>query len=88
MFVGVPTLAVIIALSIKIMASRMFNANVEIHFALDAEVNLIALVIASKQRNGNLRILQRVRILHGSWLILSNAQNAENLLRKIKVVTI
>lgn len=62
MCAGVPTLAAIIALSIKIMVLPMFNANVEIRSASGVGVSLIALVIANKLKSGNLKIQQRVKI--------------------------
>jgi len=61
---------------------------VEILSVSSVGVNLTGLAIASKLIYGKVRIQLRVRILRGSWPILSNALNVENPLRKTRVVII
>ena len=66
----------------------MFSVNVGICFALNVGMNLIDLAIAQQQLNGVKRILMKVRILPGLWLILNSVLNVESQLRKIKDVII
>ena len=66
----------------------MFSVNVGICFALNVGMNLIDLAIAQQQLNGVKRILTKVRILPGLWLILNSVLNVESQLRKIKDVII
>ena len=70
------------------MVSLMFRANVETLSALDAGLSLIDLVIAKLQPTGKLKTQLKARISLGSWPTQSNAPTAENLLKRIKVVTI
>ena len=66
----------------------MYSVNVGICFALNVGMNLIDLAIAQQQLNGVKRILMKVRILPGLWLILNSVLNVESQLRKIKDVII
>jgi hypothetical protein len=62
----------------------MFHANVGTHFVSDVALNLTDHATVQPLAIGNLRTQQKVRILHGSWLIPNNVLNAESQLRKIK----
>lgn len=65
----------------------MFNVNAAIHSASNAVVNHTDLAIAKLLKSGNLRTRLKAKTLLGLWLIQSNAQSAENQLKRIKDAT-
>ncbi len=69
------------------MVSAMFSASAATHSASSAPKNHIDPALAMLLVNGKQRILMKVKILLGSWLIPKVVLNANALSKKTKAVT-